>query len=79
MRKSSEFEIQPYRVNYKNTTPNDRIQASLMVVAAVYGLQGWDIGNRDLEVRLGDREILISRSRERGCPRVGQDIWETED
>ena len=29
MRKSSEFEIQPYRVNYKNTTPNDRIQASL--------------------------------------------------
>ena len=50
-----------------------------MAAAAVYGLHGWDIGNRDLEVRLGDREILIFRNRERGGPRVGQDIWETED
>ena len=50
-----------------------------VAASAVYGLHGWHIGNRDLKVKRGDREILISRNRSRGCPRVGRDVWESED
>ena len=50
-----------------------------MAAAAVLGLHGWFVGNRDLVVKLGDREILDPRYRSRGCPPAGRDIWETQD
>ena len=47
--------------------------------AAIYGVQGWEVGNRDLEVTLLDREVIVPRNRMRGGPRAYPHIWETDD
>ena len=47
--------------------------------AAIYGLHGWEVGNRDLEVTLLDREVMVPRNRTRGGPRASPHIWETDD
>ena len=50
-----------------------------MAAAAIYGLHGWEVRNRDLEVTLLDREVIVPRNRMRRGLRASLHIWETDD
>ena len=50
-----------------------------MAAAAIFGLHGWEVGNRDLEVTFLDREVIVPRNRMRGGPRASPHIRETDD
>ena len=50
-----------------------------MAAAAIYGLHGWEVENRDLEVTVLDRKVIVPRNRMRGGPRASPQILETDD
>ena len=47
--------------------------------AAIFGLHGWCIGDRELEVSLMHRQIEGANARGRHGPRSGSNVWNTGD